>query len=81
MQTFKVTLVASIGTLLIGSASVASDSGISADVASPRSASRWGGDGTRSYRDRDPREWYMLLGIAKVNSPPEVLEYVSLPAR
>jgi hypothetical protein len=64
MHTFKVTLVASIGALLIGSASVASDVGMSAEITSSRSAFKCGGDG---IRDRDPREWYSLLGIAKVN--------------
>jgi hypothetical protein len=66
-QIFKIASVASVGAVLIGSASVASDAGMTAELTNSRSGFNRDGLGVRSDRNRDPREWYSLLGIAKVN--------------
>jgi len=125
MDAFKTTLVASIGAFLIGSASVASDIVVRAEVVNSRSSFKCWIDG--SHSDPDAPEGYSPLGIAKINgnrfgvyafqngakrddvagpgqgfadvfdssghlirrfsfrdnlnSPPQITEYVSVPAR
>jgi hypothetical protein len=124
-KAFKTTLVASIGAFLIGSASVASDVAVRAEMVNSHSAFKSWVDGRRS--DPDAPEGYSPLGIAKINgtrfgvyafqngakrddaagpgqgfadvfdsaghlirrfsfrdnlnSPPQITEYVSVPAR
>lgn len=62
---FKISLIASIGAFLIGSASLLSDSCIGGDAASSRSV--FERLETRRYPVSDPRNWYALSGVAKIN--------------
>jgi hypothetical protein len=65
MNALKITLVASIGAFLFGSASVASDLAVGAEVANSYSEFKCGTDTDRS--DPDAPEGYSRLGIAKIN--------------
>ena len=62
---FKMTLITSLGALLIGSASVAPDLAICAKVANLDSAFERADD--RANSDADAPDGYSKLGIAKIN--------------
>ena len=64
MKALKITLVASMGAFLFGSASVASDFTVGAELASSYSASRCADEAGTAP---DAPEGYARLGIAKIN--------------
>jgi hypothetical protein len=68
MNALKITLIASIAAFLFGSASVASDLAVGAEVAPSRSDFKCGDDSGRG--DPDAPEGYSKLGIAKINGRP-----------
>ena len=65
MEAFKTTLITLIGALLIGSASVAPDLAIGANVVNLDSTFERAVD--RAHSDPDAPEGYSTLGIAKIN--------------